>query len=146
MRGGELLLKKANSGVSTGKWNGPGGKLESGETPLQNVLREVMEETSLRIIDPFYHGKIEFCMNGRTEPDYYVHVFSARKFSGTPRSSDEGRIRWFGLARIPYPKMWDDDRYWLPLLLSGIKFDARFAYDKENRRVAEYEIKSRPSV
>ena len=142
----KLLLKKANSGISAGKWNGPGGKLEGEETPEQNVVREVMEETSLRIIHPSYRGQIEFYMDGREELDYLVRVYLVRKFSGTPKSSREGKVRWFHLEKIPYSLMWDDDRYWLPLLLNGVKFDARFFYDKQNRNVTRYEMRSQPRI
>ena len=140
-RGRRLLLKKANSGVSMGKWNGPGGKLEKGETPVQNVSREVLEETSLRIVRPSYRGRIEFCLNGRGVLDYVVHVFLATRFSGRPKSSEEGKVRWFDIDRIPYAGMWDDDRYWLPLLLNGARFDARFSYDRGNRKVVDYAIR-----
>lgn len=58
----------------------------------------------------------------------------------------EGRVRWFSLQRIPYPTMWDDDRYWLPLLLNGVAFDARFIYDRGNSRVVDYEIRSRTTL
>lgn len=142
IRGRKLLLMKATRGISVGKWNGPGGKIERGESPAQSVVREVMEETSLAVVDPTYHGKIEFYMDGGDELDYLVHVFSARNFSGRPRSSAEGKVRWFGLEKIPYPKMWDDDRYWLPLLLNGVSFGARFEYAKGNRRVTKCEISS----
>ena len=142
VRGRRLLLKLANAGISRGKWNGPGGKFERGETPTENVIREVEEETSLRIVGPEYHGRIEFYMNGRGSLDYLVHIFLAKQFTGRPRSSDEGVVRWFGLDMIPYTKMWDDDRYWLPLLLNGAKFNARFFYDKHNSRVVSYEISS----
>jgi 8-oxo-dGTP diphosphatase len=140
----KLLLKKANSGISVGKWNGPGGKIERGETPLMNAVREVDEETGLRIVNPVDHGTIRFYLNGGSRLDYLVYVFSARQFSGKARSSDEGRVRWFEIGKIPYAKMWDDDRYWLPLLLNGVKFDARFSYDRQNRRVIDYLLKAYP--
>ena len=142
VHGGKLLLKEANSGVSVGKWNGPGGKMERGETPEMNVVREVSEETGLVIANPANHGTIEFYLNGGGRLDYLVYVFSARRFSGKARSSEEGRVRWFDIGKIPYTRMWDDDKYWLPLLLNGIKFDAKFRYDKQNRRVIDYVIKS----
>jgi 8-oxo-dGTP diphosphatase len=141
---GRLLLKKANSGISVGKWNGPGGKIERGETPETNVAREVMEETGLRIINPVKHGTIRFYLNGGSRLDFLVYVYSVRRFSGKARSSDEGRVRWFDIGKIPYAKMWDDDRYWLPLLLNGVRFDARFSYDRQNRLVTDYQIRSYP--
>jgi 8-oxo-dGTP diphosphatase len=139
---GKLLLKMANSGISIGKWNGPGGKIERGETPEMNVVREVYEESGLRIIDLVNHGTIMFYLNGGGRLDYLVYVFSARRFSGKARSSEEGRVRWFDIGKIPYAKMWDDDRYWLPLLLNGVGFDARFSYDRQNKRVVDYVIRS----
>jgi 8-oxo-dGTP diphosphatase len=141
-----LLLKMANGGISMGKWNGPGGKIEPGETPEQNAIREVMEETGLRIIDPAYHGKIEFYMSGNDKLDYLVHIFSSKRFSGRARSSEEGKVRWFDLAKLPYARMWDDDRYWLPFLLNGATFDARFCYDKANKHVVDYEINFRSTI
>ena len=41
IRGRKLLLKKATRGISVGKWNAPGGKLEPGETPEQCARREI---------------------------------------------------------------------------------------------------------
>jgi 8-oxo-dGTP diphosphatase len=143
IKGRRLLLKKATRGISTGKWNGPGGKIELGETVVRSVIREVKEETSLSIAGPLYHGKLEFYMNGGRSLDFLVHVFSAKRFSGRPRSSEEGKVKWFDVQDIPYSKMWDDDRYWLPLLLNGISFDARSTYDRKNHHVVDYDIRSR---
>ncbi|MDG7029492.1 MAG: NUDIX domain-containing protein, partial [Nitrososphaerota archaeon] len=64
IKGHRLLLKKATRGISAGKWNGPGGKIEPGETVAQSVVREVKEETSLSVADPLYPGKLEFYLNG----------------------------------------------------------------------------------
>ncbi len=40
-----LLIKEADAGVDTGKWNQPAGWIEVGEDPLESVVREVKEET-----------------------------------------------------------------------------------------------------
>lgn len=143
IRGRKLLLKKATRGISVGKWNGPGGKIEPGETPEQNVVREVKEETGLDISDPFYHGTIEFYMKGGVRLDIRVHVFSARRFEGRPRSTEEGTVRWFDVGRLPFDKMWEDDRYWVNPMLLGMRFDAKFYYDEDDKRVVRFEIRSR---
>lgn len=143
IKGDKVLLKEATRGISKGKWNGPGGKMDKGETPVQGIIRETLEETGLRIRKPFYHGKLYFHMNGKRAVTIVGYLFSARKFVGRPRPSEEGPLRWFKIRDIPLEKMWDDDRYWINLLLAGRKFDAHCYYDKGNKRVTESVIKLR---
>jgi 8-oxo-dGTP pyrophosphatase MutT (NUDIX family) len=140
MRGRKLLLKKATRGISVGKWNGPGGKVERGETPEAGAAREVFEETGLRVSNLFHHGTILFCMDGGRSLGIRVHLFSTSHFAGRVRSTEEGMVRWFPVDGLPWGEMWDDDRYWFPVMLSRGTFDARFYYDGENRKVVEYEI------
>jgi 8-oxo-dGTP diphosphatase len=40
--------------------------------------------------------------------------------------------------RIPYEKMWEDDRLWIPLLLEGVRFRGRYLFDGE--RMLDYEL------
>jgi 8-oxo-dGTP diphosphatase len=139
-RGRELLLKKATRGISVGKWNGPGGKIEPGESPEAGAAREVFEETGLTVKRLFHHGTILFFMDGGRRLDIRVHLFSTGDFAGRARSTEEGRVRWFPLNGLPWGAMWDDDRYWFPAMLSGGRFEAKFYYDSGNHRVVEYEM------
>ena len=41
---------------------------------------------------------------------------------------------------IPFSKMWPDDPYWMPLLLSGKKFMGRFEYSDDDT-IEEYSLK-----
>lgn len=45
-------------------------------------------------------------------------------------SISEMMPKWFAIKDIPYEKMCPDDRFWLPLILEGKRFDAYFRYDK----------------
>jgi 8-oxo-dGTP pyrophosphatase MutT (NUDIX family) len=143
IRGRKLLLKKANRGISIGKWNAPGGKSEAGEAPEECAKREVLEETGLRVSDLFNHGVLTFVMDGGKTVHTRAHLFSTRQVEGRAKSSDEGHVRWFPLGDIPLDEMWEDDIFWIPLMLRGIKFDATFTYDDENRHVIGFSIMSR---
>ncbi|MDE1824896.1 MAG: 8-oxo-dGTP diphosphatase [Candidatus Micrarchaeota archaeon] len=140
LRGDELLLIKASRGISMGKWNGVGGKLETGETPEKGAIREVYEESGLKIKNLFHHGTMNFYMNGSDELGIIVHVFSTRDFSGTPISTQEGELRWFKKSEIPYSGMWDDDNYWIEPMLEGKRFNAQFHFDSTNSKVLGHTI------
>ncbi|HVB95349.1 MAG TPA: 8-oxo-dGTP diphosphatase [Nitrososphaerales archaeon] len=145
IRGRKLLLKKATRGISVGKWNAPGGKLEPGETPEQCARREVLEETGLRVSKLFHHGSLTFVMDGGKTVHTRAQVFSAQDAKGRATSSVEGEVRWYPLYKLPEGQMWEDDKFWVPLVLRGIRFDATFTYDEANRHVIWFSIVSRPA-
>ncbi len=73
-----LMLKRSPHSVQGGLWTAaPGGKLDSGESPLDAAIREVREETGI-VLDP---KKIEskgsyLCSFGDIE--YLLHIFFTR--------------------------------------------------------------------
>ena len=44
LRDGQILLIHKKTGLGAGKINGPGGRIDPGETPRQCAIREVQEE------------------------------------------------------------------------------------------------------
>lgn len=119
-RENELLLAMKKRGHGVGKWNGTGGKLEPGETPLQAAIRETQEEIGVTPVLPELVGELHFL--DLPDVDHYCHIFVATKWEGEPEESEEMRPQWFTLDSIPYSDMWPDDKLWLPLLLDGKKF------------------------
>ena len=142
LRDGQLLLLRKNPGLfGEGKWNGLGGKLLSGERPEEGVVREVLEETGLKIQAFTYHGVLDFYFGEKQEPDWVVHVFSSRDFTGEPNMiSEEGILKWFTFENIPYDQMWQDDGHWLPLLLEGEKFKGRFLFSEDGSELLDHEL------
>ncbi len=126
LKNNKTLLKKANRGISDGKWNAPGGKIENNETPEECAIRETYEETGLKINKMIYHGNLNFNFDN----NFYlkVYVFSTYDFSGIETESYEGKLKWFNINKMPFNEMWDDDKYWLDLLLKKEKFNAYFTY------------------
>lgn len=143
IKGEKLLLQKKSKGLfGADKWNGVGGKLKPNETPEEGVKREVLEETSLRMVSFKFHGILNFYFGDRNEPDWIVHVFSTRAFEGKPRSSKEGKLQWFTFEEVPYDEMWQDDKHWLPLLLEGKNFEGDFYFDKEGEKLLDFSLKT----
>lgn len=140
---GKVLLQEKKRGIGAGNINAPGGKFEEGEAPQDCVVREVFEETGLRISDLKNHGILHFFFGQRNMPDWIVHVFSTKSFQGELKESEEGKPKWFDTGEIPYDKMWKDDKYWIPLMLAGKNFQCWFYFDKDIKELLDYKIEIR---
>lgn len=124
---GRVLLIHKKRGLGKGKINGPGGRLEPGETPVQAAVRETSEEVGLEILDPQFCGTLHFhFVDGYNLTGY---IYKAYSWRGDPIETDEALPEWFSVDAIPYERMWADDLYWFPLLLDGIIFEGKFVFD-----------------
>ena len=142
IRGRRILLKKATRGVSRGRWNALGGKIDKGESAEESAVREVWEESGIKVGKLERCGTIRFYRGSRRSLFVKMHLFLGTEFEGRGRHTDEGRLRWFSLGRIPYREMWDDDNYWLDLFLRGYRFDADFVYDRGMEKVVGFEMRN----
>ena len=127
VRGGRILLIRKKRGLGAGKINGPGGRLEPGELPLNGAVREVGEE--LGIIPTGIRTGGELSFQFADGYSIHVYVFAATGCRGKARETEEAVPLWTDLDRIPYAEMWADDRIWLPLMLRGQPFSGRFIFD-----------------
>jgi len=131
----EVLLQYKNHGFGKGKWNGPGGKVDIGETAEESVIREVKEETGLIIKNPKKTAELEFIYDGKEVWTRYCDVFMCYEFIGEPKDLGEGELKWFKKEEIPLDQMWEDDRYWLADVLNGKYVKMRFCFNKENKLI-----------
>lgn len=107
-------------------WNACGGKIEEGETPLACAIREVSEESGLKVSNLVYHGKEVAHL---PDKEFLIHIYSTTIFEGELlKDSPEGELHWFPINEIPFEQMWPDDTFWLLPMLRGARFDAEFWY------------------
>ena len=135
IKDGRILLIEKKRGLGAGKINGPGGKIDPGETPLQAAIRETQEELLITPHGPRKLGELRFSMSDCA--DILCHVYRADDFSGTPTETAEAVPVWTALDAIPYHRMWEDDRHWLPLLLDEQAFLGRFVFEGDHLRWSE---------
>jgi 8-oxo-dGTP diphosphatase len=119
-------VKKEND-IHEGKWNGLGGKFEPGESPEECVIREVLEESGLRVTRLHLKGILTFPLFARDE-DWYAFVFVVDQFAGELISSPEGNLEWIPDEQLMSLNLWEGDRIFLPLLVQPGFFSGKFVY------------------
>jgi 8-oxo-dGTP diphosphatase len=127
IRDGQILLIRKKRGLGAGKINGPGGRLEPGETPLEAAIRETREELCVEAVNPVLRGELHFqFLDG-----YSLHcsVFTAPDCLGEATETPEAVPLWTPIDAIPYHEMWQDDERWLPGVLAGGQFRGFFVFD-----------------
>ena len=95
---GRVLLIRRARPPSQGEWTLPGGKQEPGETLEETVVRELREETGLRVR---VLRKLEIYVLERDGHAYDIHEFlcTAEDAPNTP-GDDASDARWFRLDEL----------------------------------------------
>jgi len=119
-------VRKAND-MHAGKWNGLGGKLEPGETPEECALREIYEESGLKVRNPRLKGLLTFPLFANDE-DWYAFVFVCEDFEGQLIDSPEGELRWIPDQELLGLNLWEGDHIFLPWLDRPGFFSGKFVY------------------
>lgn len=141
-RGDEVLLIDKKRGLGKGKVNGPGGKVDPGESVEECAVRECREELAIEVTNLECLGEHRF----QFVDGYSIHcfVFRTDTYAGEPTETPEAAPRWTRLDAIPYDLMWEDDALWLPLLLRGQAFEGNWIFDED--RMVDHELNLRARV
>ncbi len=135
----KLLLGLKKKGFGEGKYNGFGGKVESGEEIETAAIREVKEEAGLTVNSASKAAHLLFHFPHKPEWDCDVHVFLSEDWTGEPMESDEMKPIWFDINKLPYGQQWSDDKHWMPLVFEGKFVKGKFVF-KEDGEIKEHEL------
>ncbi len=140
INGGKICLPLKKRGFGALWHNGYGGKVEKGETVLESAKRELKEESLVESLSLEKRAVLTFKFI-KTGEIVVSHVFLCKKFNGMPKETEEMKPYWFGFDKIPYHKMWPDDKFWMQVFLSGKKFKAEFEFLDKNPTIGSFFIK-----
>ncbi|MCY7675300.1 8-oxo-dGTP diphosphatase [Bacillus safensis] len=113
-----LLLQKPRRGW----WVAPGGKMESGESVKDSVVREYREETGIYILNPQLKGVFTFIIKEGDQivQEWMMFTFMADSFTGkNVTESEEGILKWHDVKEVPHLPMAPGDSHILDFMLKG---------------------------
>jgi len=142
----QILLGLKKRGFGKGKLNGFGGKVRNDETIEEAVLRELREETGIKagLNDIRKVAELTFAFPSVPKEngwDQVVHVFLVDTWEGDAFETEEMKPVWIDINNIPFEKMWEDDRHWLPLVLQNKCVKAEFTFKEDNESIQDMILK-----
>ena len=126
-----IYRNKKSNDYHEGKWNGLGGKFDTGESPEECARREIAEESGLKVKSVKMRGFITFPLFDGKE-DWYVFLFTADDFEGKLIDSPEGKLEWIKNDKLIKLNLWDGDKIFIPWLFEDKFFSAKFIYEDGN--------------
>jgi 8-oxo-dGTP diphosphatase len=105
---GNVLIGRRKPGRHMGgKWEFPGGKIESGETPQESLARELLEELNIRVrigeflCSAFYDGD---------GVSLELLVYRVQRLEGEPALIEHEELRWVEPGELAGFDLADSDR------------------------------------
>lgn len=98
-----LLAQRPPDKHQGGKWEFPGGKVEAGETPLQALGRELLEELGIRVQTATPLIKVRHVYPERA---VLLDVWEVTAFNGEPHGCEGQPVAWFradALRQLEFP-------------------------------------------
>ena len=132
IRDGKMLLMRKKRGIGEGKINGPGGKIDPGESAVECAVRETAEELLIEVDAGDVEKRGELFFQFRDGLGIHCSVFTTTEFSGVPQETEEGDPMWIPVDQVPYEEMWADDIHWMPRMLGGEIFCGQFIFDGDD--------------
>lgn len=139
------LRKKVSWGLGENLISGIGGKVGDeeafkGESDEEALVRELREEVGVTLISYEKVGEITFLFPHKPKWSSSVAAYLITQWQGEPQETEPIKPESFFKSSLPTEQMWDDNQYWVPLILEGKKVRAVFEYGEDNKTVVNSTI------
>ncbi|WP_444928719.1 bifunctional nicotinamide-nucleotide adenylyltransferase/Nudix hydroxylase [Microbulbifer sp. SSSA002] len=129
VQSGHILLIERRAFPGRGLWALPGGFIDPGERLIDACLRELREETRLKVPTPVLKGSIRRqdvfdepyrSARGRTITHaYYIELAPSQQLPKVKGADDARHARWVPLAELDPQQLFEDHYYIIQSLLGG---------------------------
>jgi len=98
VRNKQVFISKRSSEQHQGdKWEFPGGKVESGESVLEALTRELKEEVNLEVLNAQVFHQLEFDYGDKVvQLDFYL----VDKFEGAGKGLEGQQTAWVNISEL----------------------------------------------
>jgi ADP-ribose pyrophosphatase YjhB (NUDIX family) len=111
-RGARVLLIRRRKPPRIGQWSLPGGAQQLGETLVEAVTREILEETALIVDSVRFLTTIDLIdrqADGRVRYHYTLVDFTAEAPEGEAIAGDDAAaVAWFALEELAPLGLWSE--------------------------------------
>lgn len=116
-----LYRNKKKNDINHGKYIGVGGKIEPGESKDACIVREVYEETNLKLKSFYYMGEVRYI---DLDADSYekMYVYYSDDYSGMMKECSEGALKFMSEDEFYLSPHWEGDKIFLDYALNNKPF------------------------
>ena len=119
---------KKEKDINKDKWIGVGGHFEEGESPEDCLLREVWEETGLKLTNYRLRGIVTFSTD--VYPTEYMFLYTADGYEGEICECNEGNLEWVKKSEVYQLPIWEGDKVFFRLLEENVPaFSLKLRYE-----------------
>ena len=94
-----LIAQRPNGKALAGLWEFPGGKIESGESPEETIVRELQEELAVTIAASSL-APLSFASHEYADFHLLMPLYVCRKWRGTPKAMEAQQIAWVEIGEL----------------------------------------------
>lgn len=114
-----LIAQRPAGKALAGLWEFPGGKIETGETPEESVIREAREELGISIAEPCL-APLTFASHAYAEFHLLMPLFICRRWQGQIAAREGQSLKWVRATALRDFAMPPADEPLIPHLIGAL--------------------------